>query len=127
MRLVRMILGLLSGGDDDVFRESGARSRTSVASEHTAVEQVQTREALEKALQEIKQRNEALRASERNLNLIINTIPALAWSAGPDGSADFFNQHYLEFVGLSAEQVKDWGWTAAVHPDDLNGLAGSIS
>jgi PAS domain S-box-containing protein len=87
--------------------------------------QVQTREALEKALQEIKQRNEALRASEHNLNLIINTIPALAWSARPDGSAEFFNQHYLDYVGLSAEQVKNWGWTAAVHPDDLNGLAGS--
>jgi PAS domain S-box-containing protein len=88
-------------------------------------EQVQTRTALEKALQEIKQRNEALRASEHNLNLIINTIPALVWSARPDGSAEFFNQHYLDYVGLSAEQAKNWGWTVAVHPDDLNGLAGS--
>ena len=62
------------------------------------------------------------RVSERNLKLIIDTIPAVAWSARADGSADFFNRHYLEYVGLSAEQVKDWGWTAAVHPDDLNGL-----
>src|ERR1700678_2508390 len=87
--------------------------------------QVQTEKALEIALQELKRRNEALRASEHNLDLIINTIPALAWSARPDGSAEFFNQHYLEYVGLSAEQVKDWGGTVAVHPDDLNGLAGS--
>src|SRR6202043_1920323 len=72
-----------------------------------------------------KRAEDAIRASERNLNQIINTIPALAWSARPDGSADFFNQHYLEFVGLSAEQVKKWGWTVAVHPDDLNRLAGS--
>jgi PAS domain S-box-containing protein len=88
-------------------------------------EQVQTKTALEKALQEIKRRNEALRASEHDLSLIINTIPALVWSAHPDGSAEFFNQHYLDYVGLPAEQVKDWGWTVAVHPDDLNGLAGS--
>ena len=59
------------------------------------------------------------------LRKTIDTIPALAWSARPDGSADFFNQHYLDFVGLSAEQAQDWGWTVAVHPDDLNGLAGS--
>ena len=26
-------------------------------------------------------------------------------------------------MGLSAEQAGEWGWTAAVHPDDLNGLA----
>ena len=63
-----------------------------------------------------------VRASERSFKLIIDTIPALAWSARPDGTADFFNRHYLEFVGLSLEQAKDWGWTAAVHPDDLDGL-----
>ena len=69
-----------------------------------------------------KRAEDAIRASERNLNQIINAIPALAWSARPDGSAEFFNQHYLDYVGLSAEQAKDWGWTAAVHPDDRNTL-----
>ena len=88
-------------------------------------EQVKTATALEKALQEIKRRNEALRGSEHTLNLIINTIPALVWSARPDGSAEFFNQHYLKYVGLSAEQVKDWGWTVAVHPGDLPSLTGT--
>jgi PAS domain S-box-containing protein len=65
---------------------------------------------------------ESLRASENNLQIIINTIPAMAWSARPDGAADFFNQHFLDYVGLSPEQSLDWGWTAAVHPDDLNEL-----
>jgi PAS domain S-box-containing protein len=64
-----------------------------------------------------------MRASEHNLTLIINTILAHAWSASPDGRAEFFNQHYLDFVGLSAEQAQGWGWTVAVHPDDLNQLA----
>jgi hypothetical protein len=27
---------------------------------------------------------------------VVDTIPTLAWSAGPDGSADFFNQRWLE-------------------------------
>jgi PAS domain S-box-containing protein len=73
--------------------------------------------------QERKRAEEALMASERNLKLTIDTIPALAWSTGPDGSADFFNQHYLDYLGLTAEQAGGWGWTAAVHPDDLNSLA----
>jgi hypothetical protein len=30
---------------------------------------------------------------------IINAIPALAWAAHPDGSAEFFNQHYLDYAG----------------------------
>jgi len=76
-------------------------------------------------IEDRKRAEQDLRASEHNLNLIISTIPSLAWSARPDGTADFFNQHYLDFVGLSAEQAKDWGWTIALHPDDLNGLASS--
>ncbi len=71
---------------------------------------------------ERKRAEEALAASERNLKLIIDTIPALAWSARPDGSAEFFSQHYLDFVGLSEEQASGWGWAAAVHPEDLNAL-----
>jgi PAS domain S-box-containing protein len=74
-------------------------------------------------IDERKRAEEALAASERNLKLTVDTIPALAWSARPDGSADFFNQHYLDYLGFSAEQATGWGWTAAVHPDDLNGLA----
>jgi PAS domain S-box-containing protein len=74
-------------------------------------------------IDERKRAEDAVRASERNLQLIIDTIPAMAWSARPDGSAEFFNQHYLDFIGLSAEQASGWGWITAVHPEDLNGLA----
>jgi PAS domain-containing protein len=56
-------------------------------------------------IDERKRAEEALAASERNLKLTIDTIPALAWSARLDGSAEFFSQHYLDFIGLSAEQA----------------------
>ncbi len=65
---------------------------------------------------------QALQASERELRVIVNTVPALAWSARPDGSAEFFNQHYLAYVGLPLEQLQGSGWTAAVHPDDVGAL-----
>jgi PAS domain S-box-containing protein len=57
-----------------------------------------------------------------DVRLIIDAIPTLAWSAGADGSADFFNQRWLDYTGLSAEQARDWAWTVALHPDDINGL-----
>jgi PAS domain S-box-containing protein len=74
-------------------------------------------------IEDRKRAEEALRSVERSLDQIINTIPGLAWSARPDGSAEFFNQQYLDFVGLSAEQASGWGWTSAVHPDDSIELA----
>jgi PAS domain S-box-containing protein len=75
---------------------------------------------------ERKQTNETLPASEHDLRQIIDTIPALAWSTHPDGSAEFFNQHYLSYAGLSLEQLQGWGWTSAVHPDDRAALAASF-
>jgi PAS domain S-box-containing protein len=69
-----------------------------------------------------KRAEDAMRASERNLALTINTIPVLAWSAAADGRADFFNNHYLDYLGFSAEEARGWGWTSAIHRDDLAAL-----
>jgi PAS domain S-box-containing protein len=71
---------------------------------------------------DLAQAKKALLASERNLQLIIDTMPALVWSTRADGSMEFVNQHYSDYVGLPLEQLLGWGWTAAVHPDDLVGL-----
>ncbi|WP_082077187.1 AAA family ATPase [Bradyrhizobium sp. LTSPM299] len=71
---------------------------------------------------DLAQAEKALSASERNLQLLIDTIPALAWSTRVDGSVEFINQRYCDYVGLPPEQLLDWGWTAAVHSDDLGGL-----
>ena len=60
--------------------------------------------------------------SESRLRLIVDKTPALIHSARPDGFIDFFNQRSLEFLGLPFEKVSGWGWTKAVHPDDIEGV-----
>jgi PAS domain S-box-containing protein len=72
-------------------------------------------------IDDLKRAQEALRASESKLRVIINTIPALAWSANPDRTYGFFNLHYLEFLGMSEEQASK-NWADAIHPDDYDGL-----
>ena len=71
----------------------------------------------------VKRAESAIRASEQDLTLIINTMPALAWSANSDGTAEFFNEHYLHYVGLTTDEAKGWGWARAVHTDDMPALA----
>lgn len=73
-------------------------------------------------IEDQRQAEEALRKSERSLNLIINTIPELAWSTEPDGSVDFLNRRWLDYTGFTAEQALGWKWTTALHPDDIDGL-----
>jgi PAS domain S-box-containing protein len=80
-----------------------------------AIELQRSHLALKKALVEIKN-------SENKLRTIIDTIPALAWSARPDGSAEFSNRRWLDYAGLSAEEASDWGWTVALHPEDRDRL-----
>src|SRR5438445_12694307 len=55
----------------------------------------------------------------QDIRLVVDTIPTLAWSARPDGSAEFFNQRWLDYRCLSAEQALDSGWQVAIHPGDL--------
>ena len=60
-----------------------------------------------------------LQKSEDRLRLAIDTIPALVWSARPDGSVDFVNQRWEEYTGLSLEEGLGWKWGETVYPDDL--------
>jgi PAS domain S-box-containing protein len=53
------------------------------------------------------------------MRLAIDTIPALAWRTKPDGFCEFVNQPWLDYAGLSLEQALGWGWTSAIHAEDV--------
>ena len=73
-------------------------------------------------IEDRKRAEDAVLANERNLGLIISTMPALAWSAYADGNVDFVNQRWLDYTGLSPAQAQGWAWARAFHPDDLGRL-----
>jgi PAS domain S-box-containing protein len=81
-------------------------------------EQWKARTELEKAFEEIKQRTEAARRSERELRDVVNTVPAHVWSTSPEGRVDFVNDRWLQFTGLALDQAVGWKWEAVLHPDD---------
>lgn len=70
-------------------------------------------------IEDRKRAEDALRESEDRLRLVVDTIPALVWSALPDGSVDFVNERWLQYTGLSRGESLGWGWTATIHPDDV--------
>lgn len=64
-----------------------------------------------------------LNGAETNLRRVIDTIPALAWCARPDGSMEFLNKQWLDYTGLSPAETMGWGYQAAFHPEDRkNGM-----
>src|SRR5260370_11109859 len=54
--------------------------------------------------------------------LVIDAIPAIAWSSQPDGSVELVNRRWLDYTGLSPEESYGWGWKTAVHVEDLGGV-----
>jgi len=75
-------------------------------------------EELRRGIAERQRVEDDLRRSEDHMRLVIDTIPALVWSKLPDGSADFLNQRFREYTGLSVEEGLGEGWLKAIHPDD---------
>ena len=56
---------------------------------------------------------------EAELREVVDTIPAIVWSALPDGSNSYVNSRFVEYCGMPPEQIAGSGWQAATHPDDL--------
>jgi len=56
---------------------------------------------------------------EDQLRLITDSTPVMICSCLPDGSADFFNRRWLEYLNLPLEEISGWGWTSVIHPEDL--------
>jgi PAS domain S-box-containing protein len=55
--------------------------------------------------------------------LIADAIPLMVWTARADGAVDFVNQRVVEYTGLGAEALRDWGWDRVIHPDDREQVA----
>jgi PAS domain S-box-containing protein len=62
---------------------------------------------------------EEARASRKAL---VDTIPALVWSALPDGSLDFINRRWEE-IGLSLADLQGYEWEKVIHPDERTEVA----
>ncbi|HZW92537.1 MAG TPA: MHYT domain-containing protein [Candidatus Eremiobacteraceae bacterium] len=76
-------------------------------------------QALRKEIAERERAEETVRRSEEHLRLVIDTTPAMIHSARPDGYLDFFNKRWLEYLGVSLDDLLGWRWTSVIHPDDL--------
>jgi PAS domain S-box-containing protein len=53
---------------------------------------------------------------------ILDSSPALIHTGTPDGSLDFFNRTWCEFVGKPVEALHGWGWMTCIHPGDISVL-----
>jgi PAS domain S-box-containing protein len=70
-------------------------------------------------ISEQKRTEAELRESEERFRNVADTAPVMIWVTGPDRLFTFVNRTWLDFTGRSLQQELDNGWSADVHPDDL--------
>jgi hypothetical protein len=58
----------------------------------------------------------------RQFQLLTDTLPHLAWISRADGTCEYVNRRWYEYTGLSLEESLGYGWTRAVHPEDMQTL-----
>ncbi|HKQ80479.1 MAG TPA: PAS domain S-box protein [Blastocatellia bacterium] len=65
-----------------------------------------------------KQAEDRLMESEAQLRLLTELIPQQVWTAFPGNEPDYFNQRWLDYTGMTMDEVRQKGWMTALHPDD---------
>jgi serine/threonine-protein kinase len=79
----------------------------------------EARSQAEAAVRVLEEAREALRASEEQYRSLADLIPGVVWTARADGWIDYANRFWFDFTGMTMEQTQGAGWTAVLHPDDI--------
>lgn len=56
---------------------------------------------------------------KNNITSVVEALPALVWTALPDGQVDFVNHRWRQYTGVSLKDSCGDGWQIAIHPEDL--------
>ena len=71
-----------------------------------------------------KRAEQALRQSEKRYRSYIEVTEQFGWTTNADGEVVEDIPSWRKFTGQSEEEVKGWGWSKALHPDDLEHTTG---
>jgi hypothetical protein len=70
-------------------------------------------------IDDLKKAQDALRESEQSLRSAIDGIAGLIAILAANGELETVNRQIIEYFGRPVEELKDWGTSDAVHPEDL--------
>lgn len=60
------------------------------------------------------------RTSARELADILNSVPHVIWSSGPDGQPNFISEQWALVYDGAPDQMTGDGWITVVHPEDVD-------
>jgi len=75
---------------------------------------------------EQRQTEEALRESEERCRMLAENMSQLAWTCDRLGDVTWYNKRWLDYTGLTFEEMKDWGWKQVQHPEHVDRVVAGV-
>src|SRR5216683_990104 len=120
----QQLLSVAANNAATAFQNARLINELRTAQQALREQEQELRKARDELEVKVAERTSELRRSDKELRDAIDTIPAIVWSALPNGSNTYVNKRFVEYSGSSAEQTAGSGWQALIHPDDLERHAG---
>lgn len=73
------------------------------------------------AMEDVTERESASRKieeSEERFHLMAEMMPAKVTTAYPEGGVTYYNKSWLDYTGMSFEELQDFGYHQIMHPDE---------
>jgi PAS domain S-box-containing protein len=74
-----------------------------------------------------KRSEEKMRESEHAARLTVDSIPGLVAILSPTGNVEMVSHQALEFFGRTLEELREWGTSDTIHPEDLPGVIEAVT
>lgn len=69
-----------------------------------------------------KSNEKALQESEANFRQLAEEMPQKIVNTDADGQVFYYNKNWIEYTGLTLDELYGDGWSQTIHPDDLDQL-----
>src|SRR5262245_2951689 len=69
---------------------------------------------------------EPLRDSEKRFRMLADNMSQLAWTCDLLGNVTWYNKRWLDYTGLTYEDMKGWGWSRVQHPDHVDRVVATV-
>src|SRR5713101_7927766 len=56
---------------------------------------------------------------EQSFRQIVDSMPAFAWCASPDGKLEYLNRRIVDYTGERQENLVGFGWANVLHSEDV--------
>ncbi|CAN5620397.1 ATP-binding protein [soil metagenome] len=62
---------------------------------------------------------QALQRSEESFRQLADAMPQIVWAAKPDGTLDYYNRRWFDYINLAGSDMEQARWDKYIHAEDV--------